>query len=82
MSFQAFDGKLVGRESSINVFGKHSGKASVMNFLQERNLKINDSQLNALLGRIKSIAQENKRCVIPSEIVKAYQSVVSLDYKR
>ncbi|MBP1618508.1 MAG: homocitrate synthase [Bacteroidetes bacterium] len=76
VSFQAFDGKLVGRESSSNVFGKHSGKASVKNFLQERNLKISESQLNVLLTQIKAIAQENKRCVVPSEIVKAYQSVV------
>jgi homocitrate synthase NifV len=80
ISFQPFDGKIVGRESSSNVFGKHSGSASVRNFLKERNLEINDLQLIALLGKIKNIAQKNKRCVVPTEIVKEYQSVVSGDY--
>lgn len=79
-SFQAFDGKLVGRESSANVFGKHSGRASVKHFLEERNLKISEPQLNILLDRIKAIAQENKRCVVPSEVVRVYQNVVRSVY--
>ena len=76
IAFQAFDGKLVGRESASNVFGKHSGKASVKHFLEERNLKISESQLSVLLTRIKVMAQENKRGVMPSEVVRVYQNVV------
>ena len=79
VSFQAFDGKLVGRESSVNVYGKHTGKASLKNFLQERNLKISDLQLNKLLNKIKGIAQENKRCVVPVEIIEAYQCIMKAE---
>lgn len=81
VAFQAFDGKLVGRETSSNVFGKHSGKASVKHFLEERNLKINESQLNILLTQIRGMAQRNKRCVMPSEILGMYQSVVYSSFR-
>lgn len=76
LSFQAFDGKLIGRESAVNVFGKHSGRASLKGFLHERNMKINEVQLDKLLDKVKTIAQEYKRCVIPGEIIHAYQSIM------
>lgn len=76
VSFQAFDGSLVGRETTSNVFGKHSGTASLRHFLNENKLSITDMQLSVLLAKIKMIAQKNKRNVSLNEILKEYQLVV------
>ncbi|MDR1809357.1 MAG: homocitrate synthase [Prevotella sp.] len=76
-AFQAFDGKLVGRESSRNLFGKHSGSGALINFLEENNLTVITSQLPPLMKKIYKIAQQKKRNVLPSEIINAYNKLIS-----
>jgi len=71
IAFQPFDGALVGRESSLNFFGKHSGKGAVVHFLKERNIQVDEPELSFLMKKIHQIAQKNKRNVYPSEIMMA-----------
>lgn len=74
-SFQAFDGKLIGRESSRNLFGKHSGKGAVIDLLSKKNITINDFKINILMSWIHQMAQKYKRNIYPSEIITAYLSL-------
>jgi homocitrate synthase NifV len=74
-AFQAFDGKLVGRESSINVFGKHSGRSAVLHFFRSKNIHLNNKQVECILSRIKQIASQHKRLVSGHEMEAAYQEM-------
>ncbi|MDR3261114.1 MAG: homocitrate synthase [Tannerella sp.] len=67
-AFQAFDGRLVGRESARNLFGKHSGKGAVMDLLKARHLAVSEEQIPRLMKRIHATAQKNKRVIYPAEV--------------
>lgn len=71
VAFQPFDGMLVGRESSRNLFGKHSGKGAVVHFLKKQNIQVDEPELSLLMNKIHQIAQKNKRNVYPLEIMMA-----------
>ncbi|MDR2764646.1 MAG: homocitrate synthase [Tannerella sp.] len=67
-AFQAFDGKLVGRESFRTLFGKHSGRGAVRDLLKAYHLTVSDEQIPRLMGQIRQSAQKNKRSVSPLEV--------------
>ncbi|MDR1809107.1 MAG: homocitrate synthase [Prevotella sp.] len=76
-AFQAFDGNIVGRESSRNLFGKHSGTGALASFLNENNITVAASQLPLLMKKVYKIAQQKKRNVLPSEIINEYYNLTS-----
>jgi homocitrate synthase NifV len=76
-AFQAFDGKLVGRESTRNLYGKHSGSSALIHFLEENNITVVSAQLPLLIKKICRIAQQKKRNVFPSEIINAYNNLIT-----
>ncbi|MDR1981312.1 MAG: homocitrate synthase [Tannerellaceae bacterium] len=71
-SFQAFDGRSVGRESSRTLFGKHSGKGAVADFLHQQNMEVTDREVRLLTAKIRDMAQACKRNIYPEEILMAY----------
>lgn len=74
-AFQAFDGKLVGRESSSNVFGKHSGRSAILHFFKSKNIHLNNKQVEWMVERIKQIASQHKRSVTAWEMEAAYDEI-------
>ncbi|MDR3366217.1 MAG: homocitrate synthase [Prevotellaceae bacterium] len=56
-AFQAFDGKLVGRESARILFGKHSGRGAVDALLRRRGVAADEDEIFALMAHIKKAAQ-------------------------
>jgi homocitrate synthase NifV len=72
-SFQAFDGKLVGRESSRNVFGTHSGKGAVIDFLSKQNIETDNIKIDELVSEIRHKSRKYKRNVHPAEILLSLQ---------
>ncbi|MEI7676221.1 MAG: homocitrate synthase [Bacteroidales bacterium] len=74
-AFQAFDGKLVGRESSNSLFGKHSGRSAVLHFFNRKDIHLNNKQVEWILSRIKQIASQHKRSVSVCEMEAAYQEI-------
>ncbi|MDR1860115.1 MAG: homocitrate synthase [Bacteroidales bacterium] len=60
LAFQPYDGQTVGRAASETVFGKHSGKAALVNLLQLHNRAADDRKINTLLQKIRHIALTNK----------------------
>jgi homocitrate synthase NifV len=67
--FQAFDGRQAGRESSRNLFGKHSGRTALAALLENRGLSFDPESLDALLSRIKQTATAEKRALSEEEVL-------------
>ncbi|MDR1864511.1 MAG: homocitrate synthase [Bacteroidales bacterium] len=74
LAFQPFDGKETGRESSRNLFGKHSGKGALRAFLKEQNISADECRISDLKKKIGSMAQQNKRNIAPFEIMEYYRN--------
>ncbi|MDR3128874.1 MAG: homocitrate synthase [Tannerellaceae bacterium] len=72
--FQAFDGHQVGRESSCNVFGKHSGRSALTALLESRGIKLDAVTLARLLTQIKVVADREKRCLSGEEVLDLYRA--------
>ncbi|MFV0417824.1 MAG: homocitrate synthase [Dysgonomonas sp.] len=71
-AFQAFDGELIGRESSRNLFGKHSGKGAVIDFLDKQHVAIDNTKIDRLMAIIHQMAQTYRRNIYGTEIIAAY----------
>lgn len=69
----------VGRKRRI-VLGKHAGRASVLLALKEMGLKVNDEQLNEIMGRIKEIGDRGKK-VTDADFQAIAESVLNLTSK-
>lgn len=74
-AFQAFDGSLVGRESSRNVFGTHSGKGAVIALLEKHGIPVKEEMIPLLVKMIRNKAQKQERCIEPSEIIVLYNTI-------
>ncbi|MDP4202595.1 MAG: homocitrate synthase [Bacteroidota bacterium] len=74
-AFQPFDGKLVGRESAHNVFGKHSGKTAVLHFFSQRNLSLNNADLDCVVSKIHQLSIHLKRNLSVNEMLTVYQDI-------
>lgn len=74
-AFQPFDGKLVGRESAHNVFGKHSGRTAVNHFFFQRNLMLQGNELDCIVEKIHQLSSLLKRNLSATEMVAVYHDV-------
>jgi homocitrate synthase NifV len=74
-AFQAFDGKLIGRESSQNLFGTHSGKNAVRDLLEKKQIPVEEDKIPPLMMKIREISRIHKQNVPPSEIIMLYQQL-------
>ncbi|MDR1672021.1 MAG: homocitrate synthase [Bacteroidales bacterium] len=74
-AYQAFDGRLIGRESACNLFGKHSGRGAVIDLLKKENLFIEETKINLLMEKIRQTAEKDKRNILPAEIIVTYQDL-------
>jgi homocitrate synthase NifV len=71
-AFQAFDGKIIGRESSQNLFGKHSGRGALIHLLKQYQINVNEEDIDVLLRKIKEISIERKQSLKPEEVILLY----------
>lgn len=76
LSFQPFDGKAVGRESSRILYGKHSGKGAVINLLNKERICVDEARVRATVAEIQRLSQSLHRNIHPSEIITTYRDVV------
>lgn len=72
ISFQPFDGKIVGRESSINLYGKHSGRSAIIDLFNKMNIEIDDRKAGVLVAKIQEVAQVKKTNIDTNEILQLY----------
>jgi len=59
-TYEPIDPKIVGRQRKI-VFGKHTGKSSVVLALKELGLVVSNEQLNEIVNKIKDLGDKGKR---------------------
>jgi len=75
-SYQIIEAKKIGTKEHEFVFGKHSGKASIVNFFQKKGMKLTDSQCEWILEYIKQYSNIFKREIIDEELMRIYLFVV------
>jgi homocitrate synthase NifV len=76
-AYQPFDGSLVGRESAHNVFGKHSGRAAVVHFFQQRNLFLENNDIDLIVEKIHQLSIRTKRNLSVTEMLSVYHAIHS-----
>jgi homocitrate synthase NifV len=72
MAFQPFDGRLVGREETHILFGKHSGRGAVRDLLGKNALPVKENKIKQLITKIQKTAIANKCRICSSELVEMY----------
>jgi len=76
-SYQIIDAKKIGTKEQEFVFGKHSGKASILHFFEKRGFNLNEKQCEWILNYIKQYAHIFKREIINEELLRLYLFITS-----
>ncbi len=72
--YEPFQPNIVGQTRRI-VFGKHTGKHGVKNYLEQLGLKPNEEQLTAIVNRVKELG-EAKKAVMEEDLFAIAESVM------
>ena len=76
-TYQLIQAASIGREEQDFVIGKHSGKSTILHFLEEAHLPINEDACAELVDRVKETAEEIKRTLTKEELFSLYTSIYS-----
>ena len=74
-AFQPFDGQMVGREAGCNVFGKHSGRAAIIHFFNQRNIFPTEDDIAFIVKKVQALSIQHKRIVSTSEMLTVYDEL-------
>jgi len=72
IAFQPFDGQIIGREAACNVFGKHSGRAAIIHFFNQRNIFPTEDDIAFIVRKVQALSIQHKRVVSTSEMLATY----------
>lgn len=77
-SYQFINPLDFGKNEASFCFGKHSGKASILHFFNEKNLHFDDYLVQNILSKVKKMASNYKRPLTEIDVMNIYnQSIVS-----
>ena len=74
-TYQLIHAASIGREEQEFVIGKHSGKSTILHFLEEAHLPINEEACAELVANVKETAEELKRTLTKEELFSLYTSI-------
>jgi len=74
-TYQLIQAASIGREEQEFVIGKHSGKSTILHFLEEAHLPINDEACAELVEKVKETAEELKRTLTKEELYTLYTTI-------
>ena len=74
-TYQLIQAASIGREEQEFVIGKHSGKSTILHFLEEAHLPINDEACAELVEKVKETAVELKRILTKEELYTLYTTI-------
>jgi homocitrate synthase NifV len=74
-TYQPFPAKLVGRTEQDFLIGKHSGKSTILYFLSEANLPIDEASCMLLLAEVKTLSEKLKRALTKEEFLSLYTNI-------
>lgn len=69
-TYQLISASDIGRKESEFVFGKHSGKNALIDFLNKKNIRLADGKYIELSKKIKDRSKELKRALLINEIIE------------
>lgn len=74
-TYQLISAASVGREEQEFLIGKHSGKATILHFLDEAHLPISDDKCTQLLDNVKETSEGLKRALTKEELFCLYTDI-------
>jgi len=74
-TYQLIQAASIGGEEQEFVIGKHSGKSTILHFLEEAHLPINDEACAELVEKVKETAVELKRILTKEELYTLYTTI-------
>jgi len=74
-TYQIIQAASIGLEEQDFIIGKHSGKSTILHFLEEAHLPITDDACSELLANVKDTAEELKRTLSKEELYTLYTSI-------
>lgn len=74
-SYQIVDSRSIGRKEHGFIFGKHSGRAAIGNFIRAKGYTSSPEQLYEIQKQIKEKADKLKRAISDSELLNIYKSL-------
>lgn len=72
-TYQIIDAKSIGRKEEPFVFGKHCGRASILNFFSAQGYELTDEESLKILCEIKKESDLLKRALSDSEVLSLYK---------
>jgi len=76
-TYQLIQAASIGREEQEFVIGKHSGKSTILHFLEEAHIPINDEACAELVDKVRETAEELKRTLTKEELYTLYTTIVT-----
>ena len=74
-TYQLIQAASIGREEQEFVIGKHSGKSTILHFLEEAHLPVNDEACAELVVKVKETAEVLKRTLTKEELFSLYTTI-------
>jgi homocitrate synthase NifV len=74
-TYQIIQAASIGLEEQDFIIGKHSGKSTILHFLEEAHLPVNEEVCAELVDRVKETAEELKRTLTKEELFSLYTSI-------
>jgi len=74
-TYQLIQAASIGREEQEFVIGKHSGKSTIIHFLEEAHLPFNEEACTLLVEIVKETADKLKRTLTKEELFNLYASI-------
>jgi len=76
-TYQLIQAASIGREEQEFVIGKHSGKSTILHFLEQAHLPVHEDVCYELLDKVKETAEELKRTLTKEELFTLYLTIYS-----
>jgi homocitrate synthase NifV len=81
-TYQLLSAASIGQEEQPFLIGKHSGKSTLRQYLDEAHLPYNDEMCSHLLDRVKGLSETLKRSLTREEFLNLYTDIYLTKSKR
>ncbi|MDD4968765.1 MAG: pyruvate carboxyltransferase [Paludibacter sp.] len=76
-TYQLIPAEKIGKAEQQFLIGKHSGKSTIIHYLNEEHLPCNDEDCMLLLDKVKANAEALKRAITKEELIESYFALCS-----
>jgi len=80
-TYQLIPAEKIGKAEQQFLIGKHSGKSTIMHYLNEDHLPCNDEDCLLILDKVKANAEALKRAITKEELIDIYFALCSTKYR-